>query len=105
MRAPQLIMCDAVELVRDLKKRSAKGICLMGGELAPSLVAACLVDEIGVNIHRLLGQGIPVFRDPAHRVKLTPTECRPIAGGCILAITKCRRRRSRSKHPAGTCTG
>ena len=33
----------------------------------------------------LLGAGIPTFRDPGHRVKLTLTECRSLEGGCILA--------------------
>lgn len=57
-----------------------------GGELAQSLLAAGLVDQIGLNIHPiLLGQGIPTFRNFPIRVKLALTECRPIAGGCILA--------------------
>jgi len=83
-----LVASDAAEFVRDLKRRPGKRICLMGGgELAQSLLAAGLVDEIGLNIHPiLLGSGIPTFRDPGHRVKLTLTECRQIEGGCILAI-------------------
>jgi dihydrofolate reductase len=86
----ELITGDAVEFVRDLKNRPGEGICLTGGvELAQSLIAAGLVDHIGLNIHPLLlGQGIPALRDPNHRVKLTLTECRPIAGGCILANYK-----------------
>jgi dihydrofolate reductase len=86
----ELVAGDAVEFVRDLKGRPGKGICLMGGgELAQSLLAAGLVDQIGLNIHPiLLGSGIPTFRDPGHRVKLTLTECRPIEGGCILAYYK-----------------
>jgi riboflavin biosynthesis pyrimidine reductase len=60
-----------------------------GGELAQALLAADLVDQIGLNIHPiLLGTGIPTFRDPGHRVKLTLTECRQIDGGCILANYK-----------------
>jgi dihydrofolate reductase len=86
----ELLAGDAVEFVRDLKRRPGKEILLMGGgELAQSLLAAGLVDEIGLNIHPiLLGAGIPTFRDPGHRVKLTLTECRPIEGGCILAQYK-----------------
>jgi dihydrofolate reductase len=84
----ELVASDAADFVRDLKQRPGKRICLMGGgELAQSLLAAGLVDEIGLNIHPiLLGSGIPAFRDPRQRVKLTLTECRQIAGGCILAI-------------------
>jgi dihydrofolate reductase len=83
----ELVRGDAVAFVRDLKERPGRKICLMGGgELAQSLLGAGLVDEVGLNIHPiLLGAGVPVFRDPGHRVKLTLTECRPIDGGCILA--------------------
>jgi dihydrofolate reductase len=86
----ELVAGDAVEFVRNLKRQPGKGICLMGGgELAQSLLAAGLVDQIGLNIHPiLLGSGIPTFRDPGHRVKLALTECRPIEGGCILAYYK-----------------
>ena len=57
--------------------------------MAQSLLAAGLVDEVGLNIHPiLLGSGVLVFRDPGHRVKLRLTECRPIEGGCILANYK-----------------
>jgi dihydrofolate reductase len=82
----ELIQGDAVEFVRGLKRRPGKEICLMGGgELAQSLLAAGLVDRIGLNIHPiLLGSGIPTFRDPGHRVKLLMEECRPLEGGCVL---------------------
>ena len=83
----EVVSSDAATFVRDLKARPGKKICLMGGgELAQSLLAAGLVDEVGLNIHPiLLGAGIPVFRDPGHRVALTLSECRQIDGGCILA--------------------
>ena len=82
----ELVKEDAVEFVRGLKRRPGKEICLMGGgELAQSLLAAGLVDRIGLNIHPiLLGSGIPTFRDPGHRVKLMIEECRPLEGGCVL---------------------
>jgi len=78
----ELVAADAAEFVRDLKRRPGKCICLMGGgELAQPLLAAGLVDEIGLNIHPiLLGTGIPTFRDL--------TECRQLEGGCILARYK-----------------
>jgi dihydrofolate reductase len=86
----ELVAADAAEFVRDLKRRPGKRICLMGGgELAQPLLAASLVDEIGLNIHPiLLGTGIPTFRDPGHRLRLTLTECRQLEGGCILASYK-----------------
>jgi dihydrofolate reductase len=91
----ELVSGDAVPFVRELKQSTGKGICLMGGgELAQSLIGADLVDEVGLNIHPiLLGAGIPVFRDPGHRVALALTECRPIDGGCILATYKFTRSR------------
>jgi riboflavin biosynthesis pyrimidine reductase len=62
---------------------------MSGGELAQSLLAADLVDEIRLNIHPiLLGKGIPTFRDPGHRVRLTLFECRQLEGGCVLASYK-----------------
>jgi dihydrofolate reductase len=83
----ELVKGDAAAFVRSLKQQPGKRICLMGGgELAQSLLSAGLVDEVGLNIHPiLLGAGVPVFRDPGHRIGLTLTECREIDGGCILA--------------------
>lgn len=83
----QLVKTDAVEFVRKLKQQPGKNICLMGGgELAQSLLAADLVDEIGLNIHPiLLGSGIPTFRELRRRLKLKLKGCRQIDGGCILA--------------------
>lgn len=84
----ELISSGAVEFVRELKEQEGGGICLMGGgELAQSLLAAGLVDRIGLNIHPvLLGSGVPTFRDVGRRVSLKLTECRPMDGGCILAL-------------------
>ena len=83
----QLVTSDAVEFVQHLKQEPGKDICLMGGgELAQSLLAAGLVDKVGLNIHPiLLGSGIPTFREFGHRIKLTLAECRTLEGGCILA--------------------
>jgi dihydrofolate reductase len=86
----ELVTSDAVEFVRNLKRQPGKSICLMGGgELAQSLLAAGLIDQVGLNIHPiLLGSGVPTFRDPGHRVRLTLSECRTLDGGCILANYK-----------------
>jgi dihydrofolate reductase len=83
----ELVREDAVAFVRALKARPGRNICLMGGgELAQTLLAGGVVDEVGLNIHPiLLGSGIPVFRDPGHRVKLTLVTCRQLDGGCVLA--------------------
>src|SRR5215831_7553031 len=83
----ELVKEDAVEFVGRLKRGLGKGICLMGGgELAQSLLAAGLVDSVGLNIHPiLLGSGIPAFRDPGHRIRMKLEESRLLDGGCILA--------------------
>lgn len=82
----QLISENAGEFVRELKEQPGKGICVMGGgELAQSLIAAGVVDEIGLNVHPiLLGSGVPFFRDPGRRVELELTESRVLHGGCVL---------------------
>lgn len=82
----ELVSTDAVPFVRELKQRPGGKICLMGGgELGTSLLAADLVDEVGLNVHPvLLGTGIPVFRNPGARVKLNLTDCRRLEGGCAL---------------------
>jgi len=87
-----LVSSDAAEFVYNLKRQPGKAICLMGGgELAQSLLAADLIDQIALNIHPiLLGSGIPTFRDSGHRVRLTLTECRTLDGGCVLASYKVR---------------
>ena len=82
----ELVSTDAGEFVRDLKAQPGRGICLMGGgELARSLLAAGVVDEVGLNAHPvLLGGGVPLFRD-AGRIPLELIESRVIDGGCVLS--------------------
>jgi dihydrofolate reductase len=85
-KGTHLVSTDAGEFVRSLKQQHGKDICVMGGgELAQSLLAAGVIDEVGVNVHPiLLGAGTPLFRD-AGRVKLELMESRVIDGGCVLA--------------------
>ena len=96
---------DPGEFVRHLKEQPGKGICVMGGgELAQSLFAAGMIDEVGLNVHPiLLGSGVPFFRDPGRRIALELTEARTLDGGCVLmtyrvrpAKTKQTRRRKAS---------
>jgi len=83
-----LVRDDAGEFVRRLKEQPGKGICVMGGgELAQSLFAAGVIDEVGMNVHPvLLGSGVPFFRDPGRRVHLELSESRVIDGGCVLSM-------------------
>ena len=92
VKGVELVRDDAAAFVRGLKARPGKGICLMGGgELANALFEADLVDEVGMNVHPvLLGSGVPMFRDPRHRVALELEETRPLDGGCIYSIYRVR---------------
>jgi dihydrofolate reductase len=87
-----LVASDPGEFVGDLKRQPGKGICVLGGgELAQSLLAAGVVDVIGLNIHPLLlGSGVPLFRDTGRRIALELTESRPIDGGCVYASYRVR---------------
>jgi dihydrofolate reductase len=70
---PQATLSDDAErVVGDLRTQPGKDIALFGGgELFRSLLAAGLVDEIGVAvIPVLLGGGIPLLPSPADRARL-----------------------------------
>ena len=88
-----LVKDDAGEFVRELKERPGKDICVFGGgELARSLFAAGVIDEVGFNMHPvLLGAGIPMFHDAGRRIDLELKECRPIAKGCVYVTYRVRR--------------
>jgi dihydrofolate reductase len=87
-----LVSTDAGAFVRELKAQPGKGICVMsGGDLATSLLAAGVVDEVRLNVHPiLLGAGVPLFRDAGRRIQLELTESRTIAGGCTLVSYRVR---------------
>jgi len=87
-----LVREDAAAFVRQLKQSPGKDICVMGGgDFARSLLAAGVIDEIGLNVHPvLLGSGIPMFLDPKRQVDLELTECRALAGGCAFVNYKVR---------------
>ena len=69
---------DAVRVVRELREQPGKDICLFGGgELFRSLLAAGLVDHVGVGvIPVLLGGGIPLLPSPAGRATLKLLSCK-----------------------------
>ena len=83
----ELVRDDAASVVRDIRAGQGKGICMMGGgDLARSLFAADLIDEVGLNVHPvLLGAGIPLFTDAGRRVPLELISSRCIAGGCVYS--------------------
>ena len=88
-RAPgaELVRDDAGAFVRSLKEKPGKDICLLGGgELARSLFADDVIDEVGLNIQPIiLGGGHPLLPDIGKRIQLELVESRTIGGGCVLA--------------------
>jgi dihydrofolate reductase len=76
---------NAGEFVRNLKAEAGKDIWLMGGgELAGSLFAENLVDEIGLNVHPiLLGSGIQLFPEIGKQIDLELLDCRAHKNGCV----------------------
>jgi dihydrofolate reductase len=80
-----LVKDDAAEFVRALKERPGKDICVLGrGDLARSLFAGGVIDEVGFNLHPImLGTGIPFFVDAGRRIDLELKECRAIAKDCV----------------------
>ena len=84
---------DAATVVDRLKREPGKGICVMGGgELANSLFAAGLIDEVGLNIHPIiLGDGIPCFHQLPQAIELDLVETRRLHGDCMLVRYKVRR--------------
>jgi dihydrofolate reductase len=81
----EIVSEDAGAFVRQLKTLAGKDIWLMGGgELAKSLLAENVVDEIGLNVHPvLLGRGIALFPDIGKQIDLELLECKAHPNGCV----------------------
>ena len=81
----QIISENAGEFVRSLKSEAGKDIWLMGGgELAGSLLAEGVVDEVGLAVHPvLLGSGIPLFPEIGKQIDLELSECKPHSNGVV----------------------
>jgi dihydrofolate reductase len=81
----EIISENAGEFVRNLKSQTGKDIWLMGGgELAKSLLAENVVDEIALNIHPvLLGSGIPLFPEIGRQLDLELLNCKAHKNGCV----------------------
>ena len=88
----EIISDNAGEFVRNLKAAAGKDIWLMGGgELARSLFAERLVDEISLNIHPvLLGSGIPLFPEIGQQLDLELLDCKVHQNGCVQVAYRVR---------------
>jgi dihydrofolate reductase len=87
-KGANLVSQNAGELVRSLKEKDGKDICVMGGGiLAASLFEAGVIDEVGFNVHPiLLGDGIPSFIRMAKQTDLDLIECRRLQNGCVYVL-------------------
>lgn len=87
-KGARLVSENAGELVRSLKEKDGKDICVMGGGiLAASLFDARVIDEVGFNVHPLLlGDGIPSFIRMAMQTDLELVECRKLMNGCVYVL-------------------
>jgi dihydrofolate reductase len=103
VKGAEIVADDAGGFVRALKEQVGKNICVMGGgELARSLFAAGVIDEVGLNVHPvLLGSGVPLFLDPGHQVDLELVSCREIEGGCVMLTYRSRPPRAKTKRARG----
>ena len=84
----ELVNENAGEFVRRLKSESGKDIWLLGGgELARSLLAEGVVDEIALAVHPvLLGSGIPLFPEIGKQIKLELMESKPHSNGLVRLV-------------------
>lgn len=90
----RIIPENAGDFVRRLKQEAGKDIWLMGGgELAASLFAEDLVDEISLNIHPvLLGAGVPLLPAIGRQIDLELIECKPHQNGCVQLSYRVKRK-------------
>lgn len=86
----ELIREDAAVFVRNLKQKPDKKIWLCGGgKLAGSLLKAKLIDKLILKINPvLIGKGIPLFGNYAHKTGLKLDEAKSYDGGIILSSYK-----------------
>jgi dihydrofolate reductase len=82
----ELVSENALDLVRALKRETGKAIYLCGGaDLAATLFAEGLVDEIIVKLNPvLLGSGIPLFARAVKQTALELTGSKVYGSGVVL---------------------
>jgi dihydrofolate reductase len=85
---PELVSDDAAAFVADLKRQKGKGIVVFGGgDLANSLFAADLIDEVVLNVQPvILGSGIPLFHEMKRQIDLELSKAKSLKdGGVVLS--------------------
>jgi dihydrofolate reductase len=84
----KMVSAGAEELVKELKGKNGKDICVMGGGvLAQSLFEAGVIDEVGFNIHPLLlGSGVPSFHRMSKQIDLELADQKVMKNGCVYLL-------------------
>ena len=92
-RNVEVVTEDAADFVSKLKAQKGKGIVVFGGgELARSLFAADLIDEVVLNVQPvILGSGIPLFREMKRQIDLELFNSRPLKDGGIVLSYRVKR--------------
>jgi dihydrofolate reductase len=82
----ELISGDLLEFVKSLKQQTGKDIYLCGGaNLASTLLAAKLVDELIVKLNPVLfGTGLPLFSGPIEQTSLHLLESKVYNNSVVL---------------------
>lgn len=85
-RNVQIVSDDAATFVGQMKSTTGKGIVVFGGgELATSLFAADLIDEVVLNVHpKILGSGVPLFQTMKRQIDLELLKAKRLKNGCIV---------------------
>jgi dihydrofolate reductase len=89
----EIIYGEAPKFVRQLKCEKGKGMALFGGgELARSLFAADLIDEVVLNIQPvILGSGIPLFHENTKQTDLIFLRAQPLKNGGLVVSYRVKR--------------
>ncbi|HKG21516.1 MAG TPA: dihydrofolate reductase family protein [Blastocatellia bacterium] len=82
----ELVSEDFMDFVRELKKGTGKDIYLCGGsELAGSLLAEGLIDEVILKLNPVLfGSGLPIFSEASGQVGLELAGSKVYESGVLL---------------------
>jgi dihydrofolate reductase len=88
-----LVSDDTVDVVRELKQGTGKAIWLCGGaELASTLFAADLIDQMIVKLNPVLfGSGVPLFAPVVKQAALQLTNHKSYASGHIVLYYRVKR--------------
>lgn len=82
----RLVKANAEAEIAALKQQPGKDMFIFGSaDLCSTLMGAGLIDEYRLGLNPLvLGDGTPLFKPSADRVKMKLLEARPLRSGCVI---------------------